>query len=645
MARKKPVIKKKQAAPPEVSEAPKTLSEEDAYKASLLRDYKKFYKEIIARDQIEPGLGRQADCWGRIHDIVVDFELLGETDVVTYSELPSLLPRPGVERWIYWRTLNEKPEICDGAENTISERYYEHPWQGLIIRLKGDLSKRCTLLPRGCLKSTLLSRNLLLWMMIRNPAARNLLRTIAMPLTRTFISDIRFQFEQNTKFQTYFGHLMPTKKWGSMLGSKWTQEELQLSVEGQKSGADFTLTGTGMDTDVTGKHPDNIHLDDVASESNTKTPALTAHAKEDIRKMFALMNAGTKLRDRGTIWAENDPHSLFTAPDVDASFVTATIIDADPAGKCTVEGISEEGKPPIPGNPIWPEGFSPERVHTKYVELIKNKFMWRSQYFNQLHGTVRRLFEKSWVKNRYIMTPSEVAIKERLNVCVGIRVDAGVLADEGAAAVCVVGQSPDNKKFYLLDALKGFFDPRELVQAVVHICSRWNRITDQYQGLFYAGMEKTAYEDFFEKIFQRELRRRNFEESFLIDTLTLNENSIRDAISVLQAPYRDGAYQWPIGILRNVGDHAVDMVVELMSEFSVYPGCLHHELMSAHAMAHNLTQVPDYLDKASEIREREDANRFAESMKKRDSVYATRDIGYVPSLGAFATDQEWEHGV
>ena len=204
------------------------------------QDFRFFYLTVI--DQAKRGLGR-------VHDFLIDFMRLEELPSLPpsacHSPLVHLLTQRDAqkdfaERWLYWPTLTSQPEIQDGPQGKLADLFAGNNWRGMMIRIAGDGNNKCCLMPRGHLKSTIANQAHTLWEIIRDPSLRHLVRCQTHRLACDFVRDIKFHFESNKLFQSYFGYLVPPLRGKYM----WNQDAIQV-VWPERRGKEPTLMALG----------------------------------------------------------------------------------------------------------------------------------------------------------------------------------------------------------------------------------------------------------------------------------------------------------------------------------------------------------------------------------------------------------------
>jgi hypothetical protein len=141
------------------------------------------------------------------------------------------------------------------------------------------------LIPRGHLKSSLVTVAWAIQQLLRNPDYRILIRNAVWDQSRRFLGQIQGYLE-DSKLPLIFGQFTSPK-------AIWTKEELEIRQRKIKKASPSIMTA-GLETSLTGLHFDIIIDDDLVNDKNTST-------KEQIQKVIDVYNDSFNLLDRGGI--------------------------------------------------------------------------------------------------------------------------------------------------------------------------------------------------------------------------------------------------------------------------------------------------------------------------------------------------------
>lgn len=163
-------------------------------------------------------------------------------------------------------------------------------------------------MPRGSLKTTIVTRYLPIWLTLADDENRSLIATNTHTNARKKLNDIRGLFDSNQLFRALFPELLPGRR------CRWTEEVAE--VTRKRSFPEGTFECCGVGTKMEGRHYNLIIEDDTVApdESDTKEE-LTVPSQEDIAKAIGWHKKSTALMPpKGkrirvvvtTRWAEED---------------------------------------------------------------------------------------------------------------------------------------------------------------------------------------------------------------------------------------------------------------------------------------------------------------------------------------------------
>ncbi len=177
----------------------------------------------------------------------------------------------------------------------------------LAAYLENSGKYKLILIPRGHLKSSLVTVAWAIQQLLRNPDLRILIRNAVWDQARRFLWQIQGYLE-DSKLPIVFGKFSSTK-------TVWTKEEVEINQRKVKKASPSIMTA-GLETSLTGLHFDIIIDDDLVNDKNTST-------KEQIQKVIDVYNDSFNLLDRGGIhvvvgtrWNNKDLYSHILTTDL-----------------------------------------------------------------------------------------------------------------------------------------------------------------------------------------------------------------------------------------------------------------------------------------------------------------------------------------
>lgn len=164
--------------------------------------------------------------------------------------------------------------------------------------LENSGTHKLVLVPRGHLKSSIVSVGWTIQQILRDPNQSILIRNAVWDLSRDFLKQIS-GYLQSEALTMLFGHFC-------LPSSLWTKEAVEIAQKSDLVDRQATITTAGLETALTGKHFKIIIDDDLVGQTNVTT-------KEQIQKVIQtfndsenILNPGGKHIVIGTRWANRD---------------------------------------------------------------------------------------------------------------------------------------------------------------------------------------------------------------------------------------------------------------------------------------------------------------------------------------------------
>ncbi|MGH2612149.1 MAG: LAGLIDADG family homing endonuclease [Rhabdochlamydiaceae bacterium] len=147
--------------------------------------------------------------------------------------------------------------------------------------------KKLILIPRGHLKSTLITIGYSTQQICYNPNIRILILNAVWQLAVDFLTEIKRNLQTNEKILELYGDLTAGN-------SEWAQDRITLARTDHNIKGP-TVWAAGVDSNLTGSHPDMIIMDDVVSRDNTQTIEQIEKVKLRYRDALDLLEPGGQL--------------------------------------------------------------------------------------------------------------------------------------------------------------------------------------------------------------------------------------------------------------------------------------------------------------------------------------------------------------
>lgn len=181
----------------------------------------------------------------------------------------------------------------------------------LAAFLNSPTDKKLILVPRGHLKSSIVTVGWSIQQLLKNPNNRILITNAVWDLARLFLREITGLLTEKSLLNEIYGAF-------DGQGSKFTQDEITISQRTIGTIKEASITTAGIEKALTGGHYDIIVHDDLVEENNCQT-------KEQIQKVIRfyqnsldLLDPGGQLLVVGTRWAMGDLYGHLIESEMDS---------------------------------------------------------------------------------------------------------------------------------------------------------------------------------------------------------------------------------------------------------------------------------------------------------------------------------------
>lgn len=413
--------------------------------------------------------------------------------------------------------------------------------------LRRPARRKALLMPRGHLKTSMVTIGFTIQQILKNPNIRILIANQVWDMSRTFLREIKEQLETSKLKYLY----------GDFVSAKWNEDEIIIKQRTKPLAAPTIMT-TGVDAEKTGSHYDLIILDDLTGLNNSQTPEQRSKTKQFRRTMFNLLDPGGLLIDIGTRWHLDDTFSEILEKERKYYDIM-------------IRQVVENGRI------IFPKHFAKKFNNKKkdwesvddptcmdYVDYLKSSMPsdeFSAQYLNQPFSSENQLFKpemfKYWSerpKGLFTALTVDLAISEART------------ADE--TAITLTGMDKD-WKMYVLDYIKGRWKPSDVVNRIFEMQQKWKPTV--------VGMETNGFQKTLKLACEEEMRKRK--NHFYIEEIkTGPEKSKETRIKALEPFYRNG------DIFHALWMKKKDMEVQL----ETFPKGKHDDIIDALSMSLNL---------------------------------------------------------
>lgn len=165
--------------------------------------------------------------------------------------------------------------------------------------LKESGPEKLILLPRGHLKSSIITVGYTIQQILINPNIRILITNAKLAQAGEYLSQISDYLTFNSLLPKIFGEFKDEKK------GRWTLEEITIAQKNDPSKRGPTIRIGGPDTALTGSHCDLLIHDDIVGPTNIGTGDQLEKIKSFYRNSRSLLDTGRVILV-GTRWNTND---------------------------------------------------------------------------------------------------------------------------------------------------------------------------------------------------------------------------------------------------------------------------------------------------------------------------------------------------
>lgn len=177
-------------------------------------------------------------------------------------------------------------------------------WQdGLHDELAKELafpeSRKLFLLPRGHLKSSVITVGWTIQQLLNDPNIRILITNAVWDKARAFLNQISGYLTDRSALPQIFGPFQGAS-------TRWTRDEIEIAQKTKATQKEPTLSTAGLEKSLTGFHFDLIICDDLVDATNVTTREQIEKVKAYYRNLLPLLDPGGRILTIGTRWVIGD---------------------------------------------------------------------------------------------------------------------------------------------------------------------------------------------------------------------------------------------------------------------------------------------------------------------------------------------------
>lgn len=398
-------------------------------------------------------------------------------------------------------------------------------------------------LPRGHLKSHIVTKGWAIQQFLRNPEIRILIVNATEENAVKFMRTVERHIGKGSILE---------KLYGSFETSVWNQNEFIIRQRTTILDAP-TMMAAGLQKTLTSQHYDVIIADDLVEPDNSRTKEQREKVYDFYLSLFDLLEPQGRIVVIGTRYHQDDLY--------------ARILDENALHKNWSVFVRSCYNPD--GSILFPEKFT----QTQLDDIKKKSFYhFSTQYLNNPIDPENADFKSSQVKYYDPTTPHPTSLYLTVDPAISLSRDADYSG-------CVVAGQYQDRRIRVVDCLRRRMVPSELVECIFELVMKWR--------LHRVGIETFA----FQKTLKYELQRKQRETGifFSIDELGKKHSGHGEAILSKEARIRRLQPYFEQGLVEIRSD-----MQDLRDELLSFPRGKHDDLIDA------LSYQLDYLVPSSE---------------------------------------------
>lgn len=341
--------------------------------------------------------------------------------------------------------------------------------------------KKLLLLPRGHLKSTLITVGYSLFRIINNPNIKILILNATWQMAVDFLTEIKNNLTANERIAELFPQAWEAAQEGNR--GEWSQDRILLKRTDQNIKGP-TVWATGVDSNLVGSHPDLIIMDDVVNRDNTTTREQIEKVILRYKDALDLLEPGGQLIVIGTRWAQGELYSWLMDKDNGVEKSYDIMVKRAYEGNITTgEGFKA----------LWPQKFNRNELQARLRE--KGWYEFSSQYLNDPVPIEDALFRKEHFQN---FDYEDIRGKEMTKT---LTIDPAISLSKEADFTAMVGTGFDQfSNLFILDVIREKLNPQQIIDKIFKLQEIWhfNQI----------GIETIAYQKALAFAIREEMQKR-----------------------------------------------------------------------------------------------------------------------------------------
>lgn len=205
--------------------------------------------------------------------------------------------RATIDFWFFLRYVIRNPVLYAPLHRRIAKWLEPQNWTKL---------KKMLLIPRGHIKSNLVTVGWVTWEIIRDPNIRVLLASHKESDGTKFLNAIQ-KIILSERFQAIFPEIRPALRAGSAtIKKRWSDKAMLIQRQGDA--VDNTVEVSSFETEMTGRHYDLFVPDDIVTRQSVQQPEIIKKTRENHQLCQSLLDPGGREVMVGTRYDWSDEY-------------------------------------------------------------------------------------------------------------------------------------------------------------------------------------------------------------------------------------------------------------------------------------------------------------------------------------------------
>lgn len=258
----------------------------------------------------------------------------------------------------------------------------------LDVDFNPNLHQLLALVPRGTLKTTVVTIGFVLQWFLVHPDSRVLIDSETSTNSTGFLGEIKGHLEGNDAYREVFKaiHGVYPDANSKDKSTRWTNSQVDLACR-SKPRKEASIDTGGVDTTKNSRHYDLIVFDDLHSEINTQTKEQIEKVKNHWKLAFSLLDPGCPVIVIGTRWDFNDLYQMILDEHKSKYNIIARKAvgdDGDLLYPAKLDQAFLDDKRELQGSYIYSCQYNNEPVDSEAAKFKRDYFQYRN--YNEIEG-------------------------------------------------------------------------------------------------------------------------------------------------------------------------------------------------------------------------------------------------------------------